>query len=264
MIQEQKSKFDESAKKIQKAIDDDKAAGPFKWLKAIFEAIASVVMMIVGAVLIATGVGAAVGALMITAGVIGLVMAVDSMVQLGTGHGIMGNIVKACGGSEDQISKADMGFGIALGILGIGVAIVMMCIPGGQAMAAEEFADAGAMLAEEAVNTAEVVETATNTAAQIAQTVGNVTNVAAQVVDGVSTGITAGLEYDAAMNQAGALEDKADAKKMGALAAQLDDFIDMALQHMMSVHAGFENMMDNLMEAVQDKGQTMQHAKLSG
>ena len=76
MIQEQKSKFDESAKKIQKAIDDDKAAGPFKWLKAIFEAIASVVMMIVGAVLIATGVGAAVGALMITAGVIGLVMAV--------------------------------------------------------------------------------------------------------------------------------------------------------------------------------------------
>ena len=80
----------------------------------------------------------------------------------------------------------------------------------------------------------------------------------------MSTGITAGLEYDAAMNQAGALEDKADAKKMGALAAQLDDFIDMALQHMMSVHAGFENMMDNLMEAVQDKGQTMQHAKLSG
>ena len=257
-IESTKSKFEESAKKIQKAIDDDNAAGPFKWLKAIFEAIASVVMMIVGAVLSVASFGAlaAVGGLMIAAGAIGLYMAVDSMVQLGTGHSIVGNIMKAEGKSDDEIAKTEMAVNIALAVLGIAIAIILMVIPGAEAAGVEDFAQAAEMLD----TTAETVQGAMTTV----QTVSNGINITGQVVSAISTGVTAGLDYDSATNQAGALDDKADAKKLQALQAQLDEFIDMALSHMMNVHQGFENMMDQLMDAVQDKGKTMAHAKLTG
>gem|GEM_PF-3694073 len=265
-IEAAKQKFDDSAKKIQKSIDDDNAAGPFKWIKAIFEAIASVVMMIVGAVLIATGVGAALGGLMIAAGAIGLYMAADSMSQLASGRSIMGNILHDAGVSDADIAKVDMGLNIALAVVGIALAVVMMCTGVGAAGGAAEIETAVEGV-DNAVEGAEAVSNtleATNSAYTTVNTVSQGINITSQVVSGISTAVTAGLDYDSASNQAGSLDDKADAKKMQALQAQLDDFIDMALTHMMNVHQGFENMMDQLMEGVQDKGKTMQHAKLSG
>ena len=267
-IQATKAKFEESAKKIQKAIDDDNAAGPFKWLKAIFEAIASIVMMVVGALLSVASLGtlSAVGALMIAAGGIGLYMAVDSMVQLGTGRSIMGNILHSAGVSDDTIAKVDMGLGIALAVVGIVLAIALMCTGVGAGAAAGDFAEAAQAIDKAAETADEIATVATQVQGAMAQvqTVANAINITGQVVNIISTGVVAGLEYDAASNQAGAMDDKADAKKIQALQAQLDEFIDMALSHMMNVHQGFENMMDQLMEAVQDKGKTMGHAKLAG
>jgi hypothetical protein len=248
-IEKQKAKFDEAARKISEASHHD--GGPFGWIKAAFQALAATIAIGVGTLMLATGVGAPLGALMIAAGVVGLIMAVDSMVKLGSkeGTGIMGSIVLAITNDKEAAAKADMGFGIGMAVIGVALAVAMFMVPGGQAMAAENV-----MMAAQTMQRLQAT----------AQNVATIVN-AASVVGGSAAGIAESVEnFKAAELQSAALLLKADAKDIQGIIAQLDDMITQLLSQMQQMATKMNACLDAVTEAIQDEGKTYGASKLAG
>jgi hypothetical protein len=242
--EKQREQYEASAKKISEASHHD--SGPFGWVKAAFQMLASTIAIGVGTLMIATGVGAPLGALMIAAGVVGMIMAIDSMVKMSSkdGTGIMGSIVLEITHDKEQAAKADLGFGIGMAAVGIIMAIAMFFVPGGQAVAVEN-----AMMAAQTLQKAQ----------SIAQNVATFTNAAA-TIGGSAAGVAEGVEnYEAAKLNAGAMTNKSDAKKLDAIIAQLDELITQLLSLMQQAATNLNGSLDSLTDAMQDEGKSAEH-----
>lgn len=235
-IGEKTAKLEEAAKKIEESRRMRESGSIWDKIKLAFQAIAAVFMMILGAVLSAIPGFQAVGALMIAAGVISLVMMIDAAVKQATGLGIAGNLAKlAQPDNPDAWAKADMGFGISLAIVGLAAAVATFFVPGGQASAI----------------------------ATMAQAVGSIVN---GVIAGATAvgDITAGsMRYEASKRESEAKTLQAEGKEFAALLSQLDDIIDQALARLMAASDRFGAMMDALTEAMQDTGNSVSRARFS-
>ncbi|PDT90846.1 hypothetical protein CO669_07675 [Bradyrhizobium sp. Y36] len=115
----------------QKAIDElakQSDGGFLDIVKTVCEVIVSVVSIVVGVAASASGVGGPLGALLIAAGVCGLISATDSTLNMTTGHGLAGNLYLAFRpGDKDGANDADTIFGIALAAaqIALGVATIV-------------------------------------------------------------------------------------------------------------------------------------------
>lgn len=252
---EKDEKLEEAGTKIEEAIEERENASIFDKIKLAFEFLGAILMIAVGVLLLATGAGTAVGALMIAGGVVSLIMAIDSAVQMGTGQGIMGNIVylaaKADGKSEeeakDMASKADMGFRIGMAVIGIALAI------GGGVGAFYAAPAAAAKLGTQAAQTAQTI-------AKMASSVDNAMNVVTAGAD-IGAGV---YRYEATKHDAEANELKADGTDKQALAKMLDDFIDQALARLIASSDRFNAILDNITDAIQDRGETLSKTRFQG
>ncbi|MEJ1160516.1 hypothetical protein [Prosthecomicrobium sp. N25] len=232
-LADKREKLEEAEKKIKEAAEERK--GPFGWIKAIFMAIASAIAIIAGALLSAIPGFQAVGALLITAGVIGMVMAIDSMVQLGTGSGIMGNLAKAFGASDEVAMGIDMGFKALLAVAGIAVSIAMFFVPGGQANAVANMIQAVSTIAN-------AIVTVGSTAADVSSAV---------------------INYKAAEKEAEGRDLQAEAKDMEAMLEVLDQFIDMAISRLVGSMNRFNDMLDAITDSMKDRADSLARVRFS-
>jgi Secretion system effector C (SseC) like family len=247
-----KDKLDEATQKLEKAAEEKRSAGIFGWIKAAFQLLGALIMAAIGAVVAAIPGLQVVGGLMIASAVVMAIGAVDSMVKLGTGMGIAGNIAYSAAGGGDAgreaARKADMGFAITLAVVGIALAIASVATGNVASVA----------------NSIKNLADAARATATLAQQVGNVVNSATTVV-------TAGLDIGAGVVNYQATEHSADAKRLQADAKEiegflqmLDDAIDMALTRMMAAGDQFNAILDAVVEAMNDRGSTLARAKFTG
>ncbi len=238
MLTQKREKLDEATEKVQDAIAKEESSSIWDKIKLGFQALGAAIMIGLGVALLFIPGFQAVGALMITAGVISAIMVADALTKelSDSGMGIMGNIVLAAGGSEEQAMDADLGFGIALAVVGIAVAIATFFVPGGQANA---------------------MATMAQSIATIAGAVINITTATGDIAAGV-------VRYQAADLRADASELQAEAKEMEALMQILDAFMDQVMSFLMGSNDRFNEMIDGLMQNIQDKGATLSKAQFTG
>ncbi|PTW56671.1 hypothetical protein C8N35_111134 [Breoghania corrubedonensis] len=247
-IGEAQDKFDEAQKAKEKS-------GIFGWIKTAFSAIAAAISIVVGAALIATGVGAAVGALMIAGGVIGLIMTVDSIVNATTGKGIMGNIAYSVamnqGKTEEEAAKIasdwDTGFAITMAVVAVALAIATIGV------GFSSLASASTGVAEATQATMKTVQIAGEAAAGIA-TVGEASSSVGQAI----------TNKEAADLGAQARTNQAEGKRMEAFIQTLDDFIDVLVDQISGANSRFNAMLETVQGSMNDRANTMGRAHFTG
>lgn len=235
-IGEKTSKLEEASKKIEESRRMRESGSIWDKIKLAFQALAALLMIVIGAVLSVIPGFQAVGGLMIAAGVLSVIMMVDAAVKMSTGLGIAGNFAKlAQPDNPEAWAKADMGFGISLAIVGLAAAVATFFVPGGQASAIA-------------------------TMAQAVSTIANGVITGATAVGDIASGA---IRYEATKKESEAKELQAEGKQFEALLSQLDDFIDQALQRLMAATDRFNAMLDALTDAIQDTGNSVSRARFS-
>jgi hypothetical protein len=234
-LAEKADKLKEAETKIQEAIDKRNSASIWDKIKIGFQALGALIAIVAG-ILIAPVCPLA-GGCLIAVGIIGMVMVVDSIIKETTssGLGMIGHLAKACGASDEEAAWADLGFSCALALASIILSIVAMRPD------------------------------------QMAQGIINMTQAVTSIASGViAIGIGAGdittglIKYEAAKLDAEGKKQQAEGQEMQALIQQLDDFIDQALQRLMASSDRFNQMLEDLMSAIQDSAKTTAKAKFTG
>jgi hypothetical protein len=283
-LKEKEEKLVEAQKKMDEAEAKRKSASIWDKIKLAFEWIGAALAAALAVVMIATGVGAVVGAALLVAAVAAIVMAVDSTVQQATGMGIAGNIAfldaKANGKTDEEAkaaaSKADMGFRIAIAVIGIVATIVAG--GAGAAGAFKSAIDAGKTAAQVGNSVKDIVLAAKSAFFEAlrasAQTLSQTATMAregleiASVVNSLGTiatttgGSVTRAEATQASGEAKKLE--ARAKEDEAVIQMLDDLIDQALSRLMAASDRFNTILDDIVEAMNDRGDTMSKARFAG
>jgi len=278
-LAEKEGKLHEASKKIEKAIWDRDHQSIWDKIKSIFMAIASALMVVIGALLAPFTAGAS--TVLIVAGIVCLaasvVMAVNDITMAATGLGIAGNLDKLVHPNDPSSwAKADMGFTIAVMIVGLAASIPNMLDGAGEI----EFAAIGARLGDLLGKTAETAARGEKMAEMIAEALDVSTKtitdavkftkvadsalqVTAAVGDATMSVVSGVYQYDATNENADAKKLQGEAKAKQALMQQLDDFIDLALSHLMAASNRWNDMLDGITDAMKDKQDTLQHAKLT-
>lgn len=255
-LSEKQEKIKESQEKFEEAQQARKKAGIWNWVKIGISALASAISIAVGSALTITGVGSAVGALMIAGGSIGLAMAIDSCVQEGTGKGVMGNLVHwgattLAGKTDEEASKmaADWDTAVAITMAVAAVVVAVATFGAGSSGIATAAQGAG----KAAQETMQAIKIAGDTAEGITALGTTVTTVG-QAVN----------EYEAATISAEGKQDQADIKSMEAMLQMLDTFIDTVFEQLQeSMQSANENLA-TIQGSMNDHGKTMYTAKFTG
>ena len=201
----------------------------FKWVGLVLGAIASIATVVVGAALIATGVGAVAGGLLVAGGLIGCAMAVNSIVSEATDGKVsisagVAALAKKMGAS-DEVAQW-IGFGVELGISLVGAGL---SLAGG----------IGAM--------AGVANVAATTVSKIAVTATTVANIASGAVKIAEGGMSiASSVYDSDIAKA-----KAELKDLEALVLRIQQAQDMEKDFLESVMERTQQLFDSVMDIVE-------------
>jgi hypothetical protein len=231
---EQQAQLAQAQQQIEAAAAAQQNAGVWAKVEMAFQIIAAVVMIAVGAVLAATGVGAPLAALMIVGGVATLMSAINGAVQTGTGHGFIGDIAKACGDSDQQAQQADMGFGIAMAVIGLACSVATFFLPSSEL----------------------------DMVAEIAVIAGDVTNAVSQAVTAEGD-VFAGVDaYNASQDNANADDDNASAKELAAFSTQINAFIKMILGALANSNQTFDSTLSSITAALQRRDQSLIQAAI--
>lgn len=239
IMDQKKQQLDQAQQNIEDAAAKSQSTDLWDKIKLAFQALAAAVTLVVGLALIATGAGAALGVLLVAAAVVQIIGLVQSAMQETGGHGILGQIIKDCGGSDDAANKADMALSIYTAIVGIVIGIAT-CWAGG----------------------AGIVDIA-SAAAELATVITSLADATAAVATGIGDGIAAGITYQAANDTADAKDEQAAAKELDAFATQIDALITMIIQHLSGVGKAFGDVLDTIMDTLKDVNNTLMHVKLT-
>lgn len=243
-LKEKEAKLEEAQRKLEEAERKKNSGSLIDKIKLAFEWLGAILAIAAAAVMIATGAGAVVGGLLMAAAVTSLVMAIDSTVAMATGRGIAGHIAAAAGASEEEIAKADMGFRISLAVLGILFSIGAGV--GSAVNAATSTAHAvsqGVRIAQRAVSIAQTSHTLASTGTNVASTV---------------------VKYEETELRAEAKSLEAKTKADEAVMQMLDDMIDQALARLMASSERFNQILDEITDAMADRSNTLSRARFAG
>lgn len=241
MIGEKQAKIEEAQKKMDEAQEAREKASIWDKIKLAFQALGAALMVLAG-IFMATIPGfQVVGGLMIAAGVVGIISMIDAATKTATGLGIAGNLDKLANPDKPEgWAVADTVFGASLAVAGLALAIATIFVPGPKdpteiARALSNLVKLGSGIASAAIG-------------------------AATAAGDITTGV---IKYVAAEKEAGAKTTQAETKEMEAIIAQMDDFIDMALARLMATTERFNEMLDSLTDAIQDRGNSLSRARFS-
>lgn len=238
-IEENEARMEEAQTKMDDAEASAENGAIWDKISIAFQLLGAVLMAALGAVLIATGVGAAAGGLMIAGAVLMTLSAINSIVAQTTedGLGIAGSIAKSSGADMETAGHWDMGIGITLAVATAVVAIASTVITAGAAGPALVGA----------------VQSLLSAASSVASSAG-----------AVSGAVSAGYKMDATFDRTDATEKQAQMKDNEAFMQQLDDLIDQALTMLMAANDKFNAIMDSVTEMVQDTGNTLSNTRFAG
>lgn len=251
---EKQEKLEEAQKKMDEAEEKKKSGSLIDKIKLAFAWIGAALAVATAAIMFATGVFAPVGAMLIVAAVVAITMAVDATVAATNdkGLGIAGSLrymdMKAQGKTEEEAmesaQKADMGFRIALAVVGVGAAIAS----GGASM----------------TGAARAIASTVSEAGKMARVALSISEASASVASaGVDAGRTV-VTYQETTLRADAKNLQGEGKKDEAIMQMLDEAIDQALSRLMAVGDSFNAMLDSIMDSVRDRGNTMAKAQFRG
>jgi hypothetical protein len=282
-MREKEHKLEESAKKLEKQQNGsiwEKIKLAFEWLGAML----AVALAVIASVASLGGASA-----LIVAAVAAVALVINSTVTQATGQGIMGNIVLAAGGSKEEAAKADMGFQIAVAVIGIAGAVTGSGLGKAVKDIAQTIMDSAMATLGKVIPS--LAKTGTDAAAKgadaLAKTAGsaddalNAANLGAKEAMAaeklISTGATAnaGLTATSAVVDTGvktvAADLRAEAKRLEAKAKAseaimqgLDDMIDQALSRLMASSERFNAILDEITSAMSDRGNTLSRARFAG
>lgn len=282
-MREKEHKLEESAKKLEKQQNGsiwEKIKLAFEWLGAML----AVALAVIASVASLGGASA-----LIVAAVAAVALVINSTVTQATGQGIMGNIVLAAGGSKEEAAKADMGFQIAVAVIGIAGAVTGSGLGKAVKDIAQTIMDSAMATLGKVIPS--LAKTGTDAAAKgadaLAKTAGsaddalNAANLGAKEAMAaeklISTGATAnaGLTATSAVVDTGvktvAADLRAEAKRLEAKAKAseaimqgLDDMIDQALSRLMASSERFNAILDEVTSAMSDRGNTLSRARFAG
>ncbi|MGV8938751.1 MAG: type III secretion system translocon subunit SctE [Allorhizobium sp.] len=276
-LEEKQHKLEESAKKLQESLDKKHSNNIFDKIKLLFEWIGALLAVVTAALLIATGVGAIAGTLLIAAAVTAVVMSMSDTVQQitkdaglngGAGFGIAGGfqflVMTAQGADPAEIKKAvqkaDMGFSISMTVLTVAFSLGAA----GAALAT----GVGTAMSKVTTGVADKLATGWNTfkaggLGDAATTAAKGAQIGARMAEGATVAeqmATAGVSvargvnsYQAASLDADTKRLNAEAKVMQGIMTQLDDMIDQALQRLIGASERFNDMLDMIVESLNDK-----------
>ncbi|MGL6619182.1 type III secretion system translocon subunit SctE [Aeromonas hydrophila] len=234
-IDENQTKMKEASEAADKAKKSGLASKIFGWISAIAS-------MVIGAILVATGVGAAAGALMIAGGVVGVV---NMAVQQAAADGLISKEVM------DQLGPALMGIEIALAVLSVVVTF--------GAGAAGAIAKAGAKIggkvadvtAKMAVKAAELsAKLGGSVASTLTKTVKFSTQVADLVLDvgnGVAKTVDSSMQANAQIKQANLLENRQ-------VMTELQGVMDKLKEALSQMTESFQQVMEMIFQMITAKG----------
>lgn len=250
----------ESENKMKEAqAERDKMKG-WDIAKMAIQFILAIGSIIAGAILMASGAGAAVGILMVTSGALGLMSAINSVVaKTNDGHGILALFILKCNPNcpEDVLSKAEMGVAIYVTIMSIvlGVGMGAASLAGSVANAADKAATAA--------EAAEAVAGTIQTVANYAMTISAIMDVIANVTTAVGDTAAAVINFNATKTEADAKGFNAKATRNQAEVAILEDFMDQILSRLAKRTDIFNNVLDSIIDDLKDRGQILSNARLT-
>lgn len=148
-IEERKQDLAKAETKQVEAAHHHKKKKIWQKVKLAFEIVGAVTAIVVGTALVATGVGAVAGGMLIAVGVVSLVMIANDQMKEHSkdGLGMAGQLARDLGADPKACSKADFGFQIALAAITLLMSAALFVVPGGQAVAVADAAEAGETLA---------------------------------------------------------------------------------------------------------------------
>ena len=295
--QEQQSKLEERKEKIEEAVANDRKSGIGAIFAKIFQAIALLFTYIAAGVMLATGVGVGVAALLIAGAIAMTIQFADSIAKDASGGlGIAGLVAKSLGKSEEEIAKADEVFGKVMTGLTIALSVATIAVTLGPALlsavakaigkiasaalttaintGSQTASNVGNTLAHVAINlgskassmnsvlqgTAQISTSTINTM----KTVSTVGNAVAQVGGGTTGIVTATIVADSQKAQAEAKRLEAEGQEMDAVQKTLESLIDQALEMLMNANQISNQILDSAIQGLNDRTDTLMRTRFSG
>lgn len=248
-ISEQKEKLNQAEKKQAEAEEKQKSASIWDKIKLAFQFLAAAISIVVGSILVATGAGTALGLLMIAGGVIGIVQGIDSALKQSTGFGMAGLAAKARGESDEKARQDDFITGMVMTGVSVVIGIATIAV---SVTSVKSIADAAVDIGTKAAEFAASIQKAANVATQVS-------NLATAVGD-VGAGA---VRYMASELSTDATKLRAEGKRSEASMKVLDDMIDQAIARMVANGDRFNQMLDGMMDALQDKSRSLTQAQFT-
>lgn len=279
-----------AAEDAQKALEDARAAEA-KSKKAglfgkIFGGLAAAISIAVGAMLIATGAGAVLGAALIVSGVASAAMLADQLLMEHTGMGLMSHVVKDLAGTVDFLlpfveideakvekfgEKLDKGFKwVAIAVIVLSAVVTLgvgFAGTGAAGAGAAASAGAGGAAGGGAAGGAGSVGVVAAKSTQHLTTFQKFSTGTSIVVDAggaASSLATATLGYMASKDQAFAMEERADVARSQALNELLNDFIDQILNRIGDNDTILNAKLDDVVKSQDERGKTLASARFAG
>ncbi|CAH1200153.1 Type III secretion host injection protein (YopB) [Vibrio harveyi] len=243
-IKENQQKLKESEEAGKEAKKSGLASKIFGWVSAA-------VSIVVGAVLVATGVGAAAGALMIAGGVMG---AVSMALQ----EPAVQDALKEVGVNVDTLSKVMMALEIAVAVIGAIVTFGGAAAGGIAKLAAKGASKVAQKVTDIATKAAANLTKVADMGSKSATTVAKGVRFAAESVD-LATNIGKGAADSVNSNdKAKVIEIDADLARIKAERVLTQAAIDKLKDEISKLMDGFQELMSVIMQMIQAKGETMQ------
>lgn len=252
-INEQKEKLDKAEKKQAEAEEKQKSASIWDKIKLAFQFLAAAISIVVGAILVATGAGTALGLLMIAGGVIGIVQGIDSALKQSTGFGMAGLAAKGRGESDEKALQDDFITGMVMTGVSIAISVATLAV---------SFTAAGNIASATAKVANEIKKQAAEFAASV-QKMANIVSQASNLVTAVGDVGAGAVRYTASTLTADATKLRAEGKRSEASIKVLDEMIDQAISRLIASGDRFNQMLDGMMDTLQDKSRSLTQAQFT-
>ena len=243
-IKDNEAKLKESEDAAKEAKKSGLASKIFGWISAV----ASIV---VGAIMVATGVGAAAGALMIAGGVLGVVSMVMQEPEVQSA-------MKAAGIDVDTLSKVMMALEIAVAVIGAVVTFGGAAAGGIAKLAAKSASKVAQKVTDIATKAAANMAKVADMGSKAATTTAKGIRFAAESFDLVSNVGKGSADSIHSNNKAKVTEINADLKQLKAEKVLTQSVIDKLKKEIAKMMEGFQELMKVIMQMIQAKGETMQ------
>lgn len=261
LSEKMRENIEKANEQMEKAAKERENMSIWDKIKMAFMYIAGAIATVIGAALLATGAGAALGAALLTGGILMIMGAINSTVQKETGQGIFSHFILACNPDfpKDELWKAELGMSVAITVVALAGSI-------GAASGLAKGAELATQAGNFATRAANGLVSRLGMSGDLASMQLGLTkiNTAVQLVVGGTTAsgdiASAAVNYEASMAESEAKQATAEKTRTEALKELIEGFIDLAIARITQSGETFTAVLDAVMDSLQDTAETLKRA----